>query len=369
MPNITVGYRKLYDAVGCSLSDRKELEISFVLDKYRRGELRLGPKPRFGISVIKGDKYAVPGQQSTFMKLERLADATETSYPRKFFLEIACFKEVEVSADLYQKYHAHDKEAEQQLVSLAETKRTELSNAIDMLAGTVYLKFHRQFVLELINENVVVIKGSTDYSYSEHGPVVELMEAIALNANGVIGLEHMLNTIGQTDPQWQDLATTVFQWLLRASTERDSVTKFVSLFIPLEIVLAGYGDGLQKELSEQANEIRELIRQHSKNSEQQSQFLDKLMEKQRPSLAARFEMLATKARLTGWGIDIEAFKRFNKMRNRLLHKGEQNVRLVVEEPQKEEVYSLEDLVERYVSYVLFGDAVVYQSRWRPVRPS
>lgn len=64
--------------------------------------------------------------------------------------------------------------------------------------------------------------------------------------------------------------------------------------------------------------------------------------------------------------EFEAFRHFNTIRNGLLHRGEDGVRLQVSVRQ-DEVRSLEDMVERYVNYVLFRDAAVYRSRWRPPR--
>ena len=53
------------------------------------------------------------------------------------------------------------------------------------------------------------------------------------------------------------------------------------------------------------------------------------------------------------------------MRNALLHRGEPNIttRITLIE---EEVWDLEDLVERDVSFMLFGDGRVYLSRFRPM---
>ena len=51
------------------------------------------------------------------------------------------------------------------------------------------------------------------------------------------------------------------------------------------------------------------------------EFVNRLMERQRPSLEARFEELASRARLAGWQGDVQAFRLFNRIRNALLHRG------------------------------------------------
>src|SRR5207253_1520661 len=77
-----------------------------------------------------------------------------------------------------------------------------------------------------------------------------------------------------------------------------------------------------------------------------------------------FAHLAKEAALPGWEGDVEAFRRYNRMRNALVHRGDPDVRLHVNVGE-DELHSLEDLVERYISRMLFGDAMVYSSRWRP----
>ena len=72
--------------------------------------------------------------------------------------------------------------------------------------------------------------------------------------------------------------------------------------------------------------------------------------------------------MPGWEQDVTAFRKFNRIRNSLMHQGEPGVQLVVS-VSDEEVRQLEDLTERYVSYKLFGDGVVYSTRWRSVRSS
>jgi hypothetical protein len=82
-------------------------------------------------------------------------------------------------------------------------------------------------------------------------------------------------------------------------------------------------------------------------------------------LGRRFEALASHWRIPGWRSDIEAFLRFKRMRDFLLHRGDTEIshRLTL----GDEVRSLSDLVERYVSLAIFGHAQVYESRWRVER--
>ena len=118
-----------------------------------------------------------------------------------------------------------------------------------------------------------------------------------------------------------------------------------------------------------AKSIRVLIRKHACDRVPDLQdFLDKLVQHSRPTLEETFVELATKAKLQGWEADIEAFRKFKRMRNILVHGVDETVQQQVTVTEKE-VRTLSDLVEQYVNWVLFRDSNVYRSRWRPPRPT
>jgi hypothetical protein len=166
----------------------------------------------------------------------------------------------------------------------------------------------------------------------------------------------------------REFGISVFRWMLRAWVERDIISKFTALFIPLEIILSGYGkeNEYDKEKLKKYEQIRELI-SGKPESEALLKLFNSLVQSQQPSLVSRFEGLANEAKLAGFESHVIAFKRFNKIRNKLLHQGDPNVKLEVpinDESLEQETQQLEDLVERYVSWTLFRDQVVYPSRWR-----
>jgi hypothetical protein len=74
-----VGYRRLYDSIACSLPDQEELWFSFKVGPCCV-DLYVGPKPRFGLTVIKADKFIVPGEQTLIGQFEYNLDASKTSY-------------------------------------------------------------------------------------------------------------------------------------------------------------------------------------------------------------------------------------------------------------------------------------------------
>ncbi|MBE7434846.1 MAG: hypothetical protein HS100_13095 [Anaerolineales bacterium] len=366
-----IGYRRLYDSLGCSLSTEDELNFNTKI-----GDLEvvvyMGAKPKRGIVVYSNiGKYIVPGEEySPVMNVEYQKDATLSNYPRKFFTEIQCIKQVDVPQELSIAFHAGESGADDKMLKLGEKEIENFKETTDLIAGIIGLRFHRQFVLEAINENIFAVKRNDNWATQINGPAVEFLEEPKLNAIGVKTLPNLISELDKAPVEAREVGISIFGWLLRAWVERDVISKFTALFIPLEIILTGYG---QENASDNARlkeyeKMRELISEHAKDdSEMLLKIFDSLVQSQRPSLVSRFEELANKAKLEGFENHIVAFKRFNRIRNKLFHHGDPKVKLEVPisgESLEQETQQLEDLVERYVSWSLFRDQVVYPSRWR-----
>ncbi len=169
----------------------------------------------------------------------------------------------------------------------------------------------------------------------------------------------------QANWSWQN-TSEVLAWLLRAWSDADPIQRFVALFIPLECVIPAIP---KKELNEsewgrKRTALLDLAKAHPDKAQRKA--LSGMIKGTlvNPPLFERFKSWATQAALPGWKSDIAAFKRFYQMRNRLVHQGTSQVELKVT-LEREDVRSLEDITERYISLALFGDADVYQSAVRP----
>ncbi|MBM4137726.1 MAG: hypothetical protein FJ241_12990 [Nitrospira sp.] len=350
------------------MADREELYIVVPMGDLNV-EVYLGSKPKFGIAVSQSDKYIVPGEKSLLMTTEFKKDATESSHPRKFFTEIVCTKLVDVPQELSNAFHAKDQSANNKLLSIAEQNAKHLKTTTDLIAGTIGLRFHRQFVIEVLNENFIAKMDKDDYTFNFAGPGLELLENITLNPNGTQILDKFLQAIGQATPKAHEFGASTLLWLLHAWNERDTISKFMALFIPIEIILAGYGGNQEQEKKKQekATQIRNLLTKHGgADPKHLLSFFNQILGQQRPSLASRFYEMAKESQIEGWEADVVAFKRFNSIRNKLLHQGKRKVQLTISVGEQE-TRQLEDIAERYVSWTLFRDGVVYQSRWRPQR--
>lgn len=161
------------------------------------------------------------------------------------------------------------------------------------------------------------------------------------------------------------LAPIGWDGTLRAWRERDPAAKFLYLFIPLEAILPSNNE-LAAESIMELESLEALVRNsEATDKDNLLAFLSAAKTKFAPTLSARFEDFARRAAIPGWELDVQAFRKFNRMRNLLLHAGDKKVRSHIN--FEDNSRTLEDLVERYVSVALLGTPDVYQTRHRPKR--
>ncbi len=329
----------------------------------------MGNKPKFGITVETGHEdyfIPVPGVQTTFGNYSYHLDATQSSYPRSFFTEIICSQVEEISDELFEAFCREDPAASQELVSRAETHADDYYTVMDFLCGVIGLRFHPQFIIKLLNENFIAFhEERRAYTYVI-GPIQSL-ESVQLNQTGINTINQLFPELGKAEAKVVQKSSRILGWLMRAWAERDDVSKFNALFIPLEMILEGIQGEMPQDQRQQVERLQNLIDTYGgedKEKEALKTLLDRLVNSQRPSLIDRFNIFAEQAKMPGWENDTKAFKKFNRIRNGLIHRGDPNVRTHVKVGERE-IHALEDLTERYVNYFLFQDTGVYQSIFLP----
>ena len=250
MPRVRLGFRRLYDAIGCSLAEGTEARASYSIGDGLSAEVYLGPRPRFGIAVTRSDKYFVLGEVGTnLLHAEFQSDASKSDYPRKFFAEVFCWKEVEVSDELYGPFQSNTPGAVQEVLRQARNLEDSFRQAVNLIAGAIGLRLHRQFALLMVNENLVAIRENGDFTHEMVGAGVEVLESVSLTAVGVEAIQALGTALGTCCASSLSRASTVLWWLMRAWAEHEPVSKFLAFFTPLEMVLEGYG-GRQPETDE-----------------------------------------------------------------------------------------------------------------------
>lgn len=357
MKTLTLGWRRLYDALGFSIEESGPITASANTGSGRQINFYLGLEPPAGIMSVNEGGYLIPGRQVEIFK-------ADPDYKTDCFCDISITWQKRLNDEEEKLAENADNDFHQKILAEAREALNEPENLLDAAAGAVGLAIHRQLVLKPLVEHVFFTGGPQPVS-SFYGPVWERLDHLGLSEGGKSTVSSLLTSISQVPEKGWSKAGAILHWLLKAWRERDHITKFMYLFIPLEAVVQSTPD-LAAEAVRELNAIRDIVENSAeKNKDELIKFIDRAKTKFNPTLNARFEELAKRHALPGWELDVEAFKKFNRMRNLLLHMG--NKRLSAHIDFEQNSRTLEDLVERYVALEIVGTPSVYQSSHRPNR--
>jgi hypothetical protein len=368
---VKVGYKRLYNSLGLSLPNDAPIDITVRLRDVE-AHVYIGREPGLGISAATGSRYYILGREGSLGTMSFGRKDVSESHPIDLLTEISCATEVETTEETASGFQRDDQHAVQAVFALAESQSEIFRQTLDVIAGTIGLRLHPQFVIVILAENPIAFKQDGTLSQTLHGNVVQVLENLSLTDKAGENLSAMLQLIAAASSEAREFGASALGWLLRAWRESDTLSKFMSLFIPIEVILSAvkYDEAERAEQKRIDSEIEEILR--AKGGAQAERFVDeykKLRQLVHPPLAARFEHLARQAQIKGWEEDVAAFRRFNSIRNGVLHRGEQSVEILLPgaDEMKRETISLEDLAERYVLWMLFRDKEPYRSRYRPAR--
>src|SRR5262249_10387197 len=152
---------------------------------------------------------------------------------------------------------------------------------------------------------------------------------VVLNAAGIAELERTLPFLGQINDGLDRRSGQVLHWLLRAWPEHESVSKFLALFVGMELALRDITDPERTERQRQRfDKVVADIGEHATDGDRDD--LLKLMREikgdvMRIPLAAKFRILAEEAGYADVERDIEAMQQFNQVRNGVMHEGRPHV--------------------------------------------
>ena len=363
MEKVKVGVGRLYNAKACTILGGKEFSCRFILGNIEV-LATIGPNMRHLVMALKiYPAYPKDKKPSEHITRERVYEYPSPDiFPSDVYLELVATQMIDVKDDLAKAYFDKDLKARNKILEIAKQGEPAFKKALDYVAGILGLRLHYLLVSIPIIEQL--------YAYRKKGDPYSLVSKhkITVTDSYNLDIKEFVRTAKERLPNlvrgWKvDKASEILAWLLRAWVTEDSALKFVSLFTALECVIPSLKEenNLNK-LKKNRKKILSLVKEHVNGQEQRE--LIKLVsgfQISAPSLANRFEKWASIAELPGWESDILAFKRFSRMRNFLLHAGEEIFELKINITPND-VRTLEDLTERYVSLALFGDAKVYKSK-------
>ncbi|MEQ1764550.1 MAG: hypothetical protein ABL984_15580 [Pyrinomonadaceae bacterium] len=362
---IVVGYRRLYEALGCKFSSDQAIQHPFSFQDGYGGLIYFGPTPNLGVFTHEStERFLLPGEQNNLGKIEFRNDVNQTKFAGLSFFEVIVTRVHKISKKKYESALNGSSEVRDELLDLCESDRKTFMNLHSMIAGAIGLKIHRQFVMNLLNENQVLIVGDKPF-FRFHTKTFENLDAIKINLAGIKRIEELVEIFDKVPQDAFEDAGEVLRWLHRAWSEMDPISKFIACFIPIECILAPVSIPMPPDERSALKKIGKLIsKAESTEREELRRVFTKYRQPRFPSLEERFEKFAREVNYKSVEEDINAFRRFNKIRNDLHHRGDASANIVID-LDSSTVHSLEDIMERYVNYAIFADRRIYRSTWRP----
>lgn len=296
MRTATLGFRRLYDALGVGTSVVGEIHHKITLLEGQIVSIYLGPTPPLGIVCLESDQYIIPGYSSVLTR-------ANSEYQAPVFLEIAIEVTKEITEQQLELLKRNEKNTRDILLQQANEHIESAEHLLDAVSGVLGLRVHRQLVLKPLIENCF-IAGEFEPASSFVGPAVEMLENIEANQNTAPHLQQLLNGMTSTPEEVLLKGGAVLHWLLRAWRERDAVAKFMYLFVPLEAMLQSNNE-LAVDSKAELESLEELVWNSGvANKDALLGFLTGAKTKFGPTLSSRFEDLARRVAIPGWELDM-----------------------------------------------------------------
>jgi len=212
MPFGRIGYRRLYDAVGCSIANQEAVDMTFPIGEHLQVRVYIGPKPIHGIVVIDKEDadYKVTSEFDNFGKTSYYKDATQSGYSGTFFTEIIISCNVEVSTELLEAFHRRDTTAASKIFRLAET-REDFRPTADLISGIIGLRFHKQLVLKLLNEHFLAFSENEGVAMMMWSKGSVLVRPVLLKETDVAAIKSQFPLMNELEKKFSPLQVNIFR--------------------------------------------------------------------------------------------------------------------------------------------------------------
>ncbi|MGH8605337.1 MAG: hypothetical protein ACREXR_21870, partial [Gammaproteobacteria bacterium] len=168
MRSIRIGYVKLFNASGCTLSGREEVLLRLGIEEDVVVEAYVGPNCRHRVllsqvgpphpSSDKGKNYTTRAQSVTVPSPE--------VFPADLYAELVATQWIEVEDSLATTFYNKDTTARTDVLKLAEARVNKLSSAVNYFAGLIGLRLHRKLVARPLCEQLCAYRAGTSYAFT-----------------------------------------------------------------------------------------------------------------------------------------------------------------------------------------------------------
>ncbi len=379
MATIDVGYRKLFRVRECVIDIPETSSHTVALGDGLITRITIGDQPSLYTEYPANERDFFPMQGPDGAVSGIVHVVPLPTGPEIIYLEVVVFRTVRVDNKAFSAWEAgEDVEASRVLQNRAKEERKSTVIGADMIAAILGLRFHRQIVLDPVTDSLFVSsrKRCTTWPALPSGDVLHHLAVTRDALRGELFTKITAEEYVRITPYAPTLS-----WLLKAWKERDSQTRFIALFIALELLLEHYTTDRTPPMENEAKTIKRLIWGKADPAERASlvRYFDKLYSDVRNdsnSLTACFARLAMAANFPTKDEDIETFDHARRKRNALMHRGEEVTRLG-EQAKTDgiahplsvygEISEMDSLVVRYVTWALYGETHIFPGT-KPPQP-
>lgn len=355
-PTSAAGHKRLFRARGCSIGAHDQIIANAALDDWSI-RVYIGNDPPLGIATRgPSDRYLEPGVPVASFGTTSFGSDALRDNSGVVFTEILATQSISDRLEVVRGLDAGEETAVSDAFAISDARRSEAFDAIELAVGLVARRLHKQFVLELLSEEAVVFKTNGQFVHRISTGSLRALDAITLTPPAQTLLQGLLDAVAVLEiKDRRDLARSL-TWLNRARDDENPYFKFMSLMIVAELLLAGFGKQ-DPDFEKQVDLIDELITAATEDNPELLKAWQVLRRTRHVPVLDRFTRMAETYKLPNWESDVRAFRSFNKLRNQLLHRGEQSIangkgnRMEIERSTG----SLSALVQKYFDRMVFGD--------------
>lgn len=338
MKYFTLGWRRLYECVGCDIEDNMEIRSTTPFDVSGAITTYIGRSPKYGTTVP-----IIPN----FPKVGVPVTVESVNHKGKVLLELTASHRRELSSQLERAFNSQDEQCIDKILAVVKDG-SPYKYVLDAFAGAIGIFLDRQVVLsQLAQGEFFEYEGMWRAVSTSDG--AEIVAALHIASESTVPLTAAVNQFSKLPLDTIAKMGGECHWLLKAWAEQDPIARFVYSFIPLEAMLP---KTLPDDWVKNSSVKLRALACASENPAQLLQFLDAAEKKFGATLVDRFRAMAQLYEPEGWEADHELFKTLNRRRNTLLHQGR---KLIDHATLNTQTKLLQDLAVKYIRKVYLSE--------------
>jgi hypothetical protein len=350
MKTVKIALCRLYNAKFIKLSDKQAIVWEF---KYLDMQVVARLSKTTSYSIWGPATFDLSDGQGNAYETKKIMNPGPDKYPADLYFEVIVYKHIEVSDETAALLVNGNLSTRDELLKQFSKYEYQMKTAIQYGAGMLGLRVHAELVTIPIFEVDLRYLFINDHTYAvQAGFVVQFTDAVNIFFGGEGIIQHSTEQLQLKGKKALAESSECLSWLLRGWGAEDYVLRFISFFTALESILPGYKHFKNTAVFyDTRQKILHLIANSNLNRIDPDLYL--FYDPPRVNFVKRFEKMLEQHNITNAEKDIVDFKRYYKLRNGLLHKGDASIDAsphVGNELLKE----FETFVQKYVRRLLYG---------------